>query len=127
MMRADPFNQFDGLGDGTVDVLGNGRVDKNYNLWDRNPYTVRAQDLAANTLSGLRGAAGPSYWDEEGIPCRPGPGSRPARWRWRPSERSPGGLSGALAPARAAGSGVQAGERGAGPRAPCAPATGARP
>jgi Icc protein len=42
MNRADPFSQFDGCGDGTVDVLESGMIDTVYNLWDRNPVTVRA-------------------------------------------------------------------------------------
>ena len=42
MNRADPFDQFDGCGDGTVNVLQSGLVDKLYNLWDRNPVSVRA-------------------------------------------------------------------------------------
>jgi 3',5'-cyclic AMP phosphodiesterase CpdA len=40
MNRADPFDEFDGCGDGTVDVLKAGHVDKNYNLWSRNPIRV---------------------------------------------------------------------------------------
>jgi len=40
--RADPFDQFDGCGDGSVDVLENGLVNALYNLWDRNPVAVRA-------------------------------------------------------------------------------------
>ena len=61
MHRADPFNQFDGCGDGSVDVLASGQVDKYYRLWDRNPHVVRYADLANNTLSGARGHDGPSY------------------------------------------------------------------
>ena len=61
MFRADPFNQFDGLGNGTVDVLKGGAVDKHYRLWDRNPRTVKFADLAADKLTGARGHAGPSY------------------------------------------------------------------
>jgi predicted MPP superfamily phosphohydrolase len=45
--RADPFSQFDGCGDGSVDVLESGLVNKLYNLWDRNPVTVRASYLAS--------------------------------------------------------------------------------
>ena len=60
MYRADPFNQFDGCGDGTVDVLGGGRVDKNYNLWSRNPRIVTAADLGGSP-SAKGGYAGPSY------------------------------------------------------------------
>src|SRR5216683_7444614 len=39
--------QFHGCGDGAVDVLESGLVDKLYNLWDRNPVTVRASYLAS--------------------------------------------------------------------------------
>jgi 3',5'-cyclic AMP phosphodiesterase CpdA len=48
MNRADPFDQFDGCGDGTVDVLESGLVDKVYNLWDRNPVSVRATYMVSN-------------------------------------------------------------------------------
>jgi len=61
MFRPDPFNQFDGLGDGTADVLPGGVVNKHYSLWNRNPRTVTYADLAGNTLAGPRGHAGPSY------------------------------------------------------------------
>jgi hypothetical protein len=66
MLRPDPFNQFDGCGDGTVDVLAGGRVDKHYNLWSRNPRTVTARELSElSELSGQGlpggGYAGPSY------------------------------------------------------------------
>jgi 3',5'-cyclic-AMP phosphodiesterase len=47
MNRADPFDQLDGCGDGRVDVLPAGWVDKVYNLWDRNPVTVRAAFLTS--------------------------------------------------------------------------------
>ncbi len=60
MSRVDPFNQFDGCGDGTVDVLAGGRVDKHYNLWTRNPREVTAKQLAAGPPTG-GGYAGPSY------------------------------------------------------------------
>jgi len=45
MNRADPFDQFDACGDGRMDVLADGLVDKIYNLWDRNPVTVKASYL----------------------------------------------------------------------------------
>jgi 3',5'-cyclic AMP phosphodiesterase CpdA len=61
MFRPDPFNQFDGCGDGSVDVLAKGRVNKHYNLWSRNPRVVTAEQLAKNTLPEPRGAKGPSY------------------------------------------------------------------
>ncbi|MEW6208216.1 MAG: metallophosphoesterase [Acidobacteriota bacterium] len=40
MDRADPFDEADGTGNGTVDVYRGGYVDKNHNLWSRNPVTV---------------------------------------------------------------------------------------
>jgi 3',5'-cyclic AMP phosphodiesterase CpdA len=55
MERADPFDQFDGCGDGRVDALKNGRANVTYNLWDRNPVTVDYAGLAK-----LEGG-GPSY------------------------------------------------------------------
>ncbi len=61
MFRPDPFNQFDGCGDGTIEVLQSGRVDKNYNLWSRNPRTVTAEQLAASSVPGPGGYKGPSY------------------------------------------------------------------
>jgi hypothetical protein len=61
MHRADPFNQFDGCGDGSVDVLAKGRVNKHYNLWSRNPRTVTAKQLATNSVPGPGGYDGPSY------------------------------------------------------------------
>ncbi|MDC0712886.1 metallophosphoesterase [Stigmatella sp. ncwal1] len=48
MNRADPFSAFDGCGDGRMDVLEAGLVNKLYNLWERNPITVRASYLASN-------------------------------------------------------------------------------
>jgi 3',5'-cyclic AMP phosphodiesterase CpdA len=48
MNRADPFSQFDGCGDGRVNVGAAGLVDKIYNLWERDPVTVRASYLASN-------------------------------------------------------------------------------
>lgn len=33
--RADPFDQFDGCGWGTVEILDNGGINKNYDLWGR--------------------------------------------------------------------------------------------
>jgi 3',5'-cyclic AMP phosphodiesterase CpdA len=56
MERADPFDQLDGCGDGSVDVLASGKLDKHYNLWDRNPRTVSYAEIE----KGLRGG-GPSY------------------------------------------------------------------
>jgi 3',5'-cyclic AMP phosphodiesterase CpdA len=54
MNRADPFDEFDGCGDGTIDVFKNGRADKNYNLWSRNPLKVSA-----------------AYLDSDGATARP--------------------------------------------------------
>jgi 3',5'-cyclic-AMP phosphodiesterase len=48
MNRPDPFSNFDGCGDGRMAVLENGLVDKLYNLWDRDPVTVRGTYLASN-------------------------------------------------------------------------------
>jgi len=45
MSRANPFNPHDACGDGRVNVHADGLVDKVYNLWDRNPVTVRASYL----------------------------------------------------------------------------------
>ena len=56
MERADPFDQLDACGDGTVDVLASGRVDKHYNLWGRNPRSVADATLE----KGIQGG-GPSY------------------------------------------------------------------
>jgi Icc protein len=42
MSRANPFNPHDGVGDGRVEVLSDGLVNKVYDLWDRNPVTVKA-------------------------------------------------------------------------------------
>jgi predicted MPP superfamily phosphohydrolase len=50
MSRPDPFNEADGLGDGTVSVLPQGLVDKHYRLWNRNPMVVSAQYLSSNGL-----------------------------------------------------------------------------
>jgi 3',5'-cyclic AMP phosphodiesterase CpdA len=47
MNRADPFDEFDGCGNGTVDVLRRGHVDKHYNLWSRNPVRVSAAYLGS--------------------------------------------------------------------------------
>jgi predicted phosphodiesterase len=47
MNRADPFSAFDGCGDGRIDVLESGLVNKLYNLWERDPVTVRGTYLAS--------------------------------------------------------------------------------
>jgi predicted phosphodiesterase len=57
MNRPDPFDQFDGCGDGRVNVLASGMVDKIYSLWDRNPMTVRASYLASNGAKDAPAAA----------------------------------------------------------------------
>jgi 3',5'-cyclic AMP phosphodiesterase CpdA len=56
MDRPNPFDQFDGCGDGSVDVLKSGQADANYNLWDRSPVTVSYAEL----VKGIKGG-GPSY------------------------------------------------------------------
>ena len=48
MNRGDPFNAFDGCGDGQLNVLASGMIDKVYNLWNRNPVTVRASYLSSS-------------------------------------------------------------------------------
>lgn len=48
MNRSDPFNQTDGMGDGTILVNRSGHVDKNYNMWNRNPMTVSENYLASD-------------------------------------------------------------------------------
>ena len=45
MNRSDPFNAFDGCGNGRIDVLASGAVDKLYNLWNRDPVSVPASYL----------------------------------------------------------------------------------
>jgi 3',5'-cyclic AMP phosphodiesterase CpdA len=47
MNRPDPFDPNDGCGDGCVDVLPSGLVDKVYGLWNRNPITVEAAYVAS--------------------------------------------------------------------------------
>jgi 3',5'-cyclic-AMP phosphodiesterase len=47
MNRADPFDQFDGCGDGQFTVRAEGLADTIYNLWDRNPVTVKAGYLVS--------------------------------------------------------------------------------
>jgi 3',5'-cyclic-AMP phosphodiesterase len=48
MNRADPFDQFDGCGNGRVAIEASGVADKIYNLWDRNPVTIKHSYLASN-------------------------------------------------------------------------------
>ncbi|MBK6938952.1 MAG: metallophosphoesterase [Planctomycetes bacterium] len=45
MNRPNPFSPHDGCGDGVVNVLADGYVDKIYSLWNRNPVTVSAAYL----------------------------------------------------------------------------------
>jgi Icc protein len=45
MNRADPFDEFDGCGDGSMDVLKSGGVNARYNLWSRNPVSITARYL----------------------------------------------------------------------------------
>jgi Icc protein len=47
MNRADPFDLLDGLGNGQFSANADGMVDTIYNLWDRNPVTVRATYLTS--------------------------------------------------------------------------------
>jgi Icc protein len=62
MNRSDPFNAFDGVGNGQLNVLASGMIDKVYNLWNRNPITVRANYLASNGAKDRPPAATlPSY------------------------------------------------------------------
>ena len=48
MNRSDPFNQTDGMGDGTFSVKAHGRLDTQYNLWNRNPMRVSEKYLSSN-------------------------------------------------------------------------------
>src|SRR5271157_2398013 len=48
MNRADPFDQLDGCGDGQITARADGLVDKIYNLWDRNPVTVKGDYLVSH-------------------------------------------------------------------------------
>src|SRR5262245_58819290 len=48
MNRSDPFNQTDGMGVGTIKVNQSGYVDKEYNLWNRNPMIVSEKYLSSN-------------------------------------------------------------------------------
>ncbi|MFQ5863553.1 MAG: metallophosphoesterase [Candidatus Brocadiales bacterium] len=63
MDRADPFDQFDGCGDGTADVLPSGQINKRYNLWARKPRLVTYEGV--RRLWSTRGIGlfepGPSY------------------------------------------------------------------
>jgi 3',5'-cyclic AMP phosphodiesterase CpdA len=56
MDRPNPFDQFDGCGDGSVDMLKSGQANANYNLWDRSPVTVSYAEM----VKGIQGG-GPSF------------------------------------------------------------------
>jgi 3',5'-cyclic AMP phosphodiesterase CpdA len=51
MGRPDPFNPNDGCGNGRIAVNPDGLVDKLYNLWNRNPVTIRSKYIASNGKS----------------------------------------------------------------------------
>jgi 3',5'-cyclic-AMP phosphodiesterase len=51
MNRSDPFNAFDGVGDGQLNLLASGMINKVYNLWNRNPVTVTASYLTSHGTS----------------------------------------------------------------------------
>jgi 3',5'-cyclic AMP phosphodiesterase CpdA len=57
MGRPDPFNPNDGCGDGHINVLADGLVDKVYNLWNRNPMTVSSAYMASGGLQSRPKAA----------------------------------------------------------------------
>ncbi|MHC4136056.1 MAG: metallophosphoesterase family protein [Planctomycetota bacterium] len=57
MSRPDPFNPHDGCGDGSVAVHPDGLVDKIYNLWNRDPVTIRRRYL--------------SSWGKDAVPKKP--------------------------------------------------------
>ncbi|HST20574.1 MAG TPA: metallophosphoesterase [Blastocatellia bacterium] len=48
MNRPDPFNQTDGMGDGVIRLRKTGRVDMQYDLWNRNPLIVSERYLSSN-------------------------------------------------------------------------------
>jgi 3',5'-cyclic-AMP phosphodiesterase len=50
MNRADPLDEFDGCGNGSIDIAASGRVDKNHNLWSRRPIKVSARYLDSDGL-----------------------------------------------------------------------------
>ena len=56
MNRADPFDQFDGLGDGQFNVRADGLADTIYNLWDRNPVSIKADYLVSHGKTARPGA-----------------------------------------------------------------------
>lgn len=60
MNRADPFNEFDGCGDGRVRIGADGLAEKIYALWNRNPVSVKHSYLASNGAK-----------DRPAVPTRP--------------------------------------------------------
>jgi len=48
MNRPDPFNQVEGMGNGTIKVNQTGYVDHEYNMWNRNPLRVTEKYLSSN-------------------------------------------------------------------------------
>ena len=63
MDRADPFNQFDACGWGTVALASTGKADTRYNLWDREAMVVSYTDVASGRAPAQPDAlhSGPSY------------------------------------------------------------------
>ncbi len=63
MDRADPFDQFDGCGDGTFDVLSSGQVNTTYNLWARKPRLITYEEIPRLWMTQALGTfePGPSY------------------------------------------------------------------
>ena len=51
MNRADPFDQFDACGNGRFEVRADGLADTIYNLWDRNPVSIKADYLVSHGKS----------------------------------------------------------------------------
>jgi len=47
MNRSDPFNAFDGCGDGELRVLTSGMIDKVYSLWNRDPVTIKSSYMVS--------------------------------------------------------------------------------
>jgi 3',5'-cyclic-AMP phosphodiesterase len=47
MSRPNPFDPFDGCGDGQLVVQGDGRIDVLHNLWDRDPISITADYLSS--------------------------------------------------------------------------------
>jgi hypothetical protein len=47
MSRPDPFNPQDGCGNGEIAPQADGLVDMVYNLWNRNPVTIKSAYTAS--------------------------------------------------------------------------------